>query len=103
MKNKIGTIIGLLAIITSLILIGIMAKIIIPQIPNHLIIFLISIPIGILFMDFVSGLAHWAGDTWGNEYWPILGKSFIRPFREHHTDQKEITKEYYKAKFLMQQ
>ncbi len=40
--------------------------------------------------DFVSGLVHWAGDTLGNPNIPILGPGIIRPFREHHLDQKAI-------------
>ena len=48
--------------------------------------------LGFVMADFVSGLVHWAGDTLGDEETPLLGKAFIRPFREHHVDQKEITR-----------
>jgi hypothetical protein len=41
--------------------------------------------------DMLSGMVHWAGDTIGNERVPFLGPNFIRPFREHHFDQKGIT------------
>jgi hypothetical protein len=47
--------------------------------------------VGWLISDFGSGLLHWAGDTWGNADWPIVGDSMIRPFREHHFDPKSIT------------
>jgi len=47
---------------------------------------------GYLFADFLSGVTHWAGDTLGDESTPLFGPNFVRPFREHHTDEKGITR-----------
>jgi hypothetical protein len=34
--------------------------------------------------DFVSGLIHWAGDTWGRATNRWIGPRFLVPFRYHH-------------------
>jgi ubiquitin-conjugating enzyme E2 variant len=42
--------------------------------------------------DFLSGVAHWAGDTVGDEHTPFIGRNFVTPFRLHHVDPKAITR-----------
>jgi len=53
---------------------------------------LAALMMGFVAADFVSGCVHWMADTWGTAEWPLIGKALIRPFREHHVDQKEITR-----------
>jgi hypothetical protein len=48
--------------------------------------------LGYVAADFLSGIVHWAGDRWGSEETFMLGPTIVKPFRDHHTDQKEITR-----------
>jgi ubiquitin-conjugating enzyme E2 variant len=40
--------------------------------------------LGALAADLLTGLVHWACDTWGDENTPWLGPTLIHAFREHH-------------------
>jgi len=48
--------------------------------------------LGYLAADFLSGIVHWAGDRWGSEETFMLGPTIVKPFREHHVDEKAITR-----------
>jgi plasmanylethanolamine desaturase len=40
--------------------------------------------------DVVSGVVHWAADTWGSETLPVVGPRFLRPFRVHHVNPADF-------------
>lgn len=58
---------------------------------KHVLILPASLLGGALTADFVSGVAHWALDTWGSTATIAFGL-LIRSFREHHVDQTAITR-----------
>ena len=53
---------------------------------------LVAAPAGWLAADLLSGLAHWVLDSFGSVHTPVIGPSFIRPFREHHADPEAMTR-----------
>jgi ubiquitin-conjugating enzyme E2 variant len=63
-----------------------------PRIASNPFLALSAFMLGFVAADFISGFVHWLADTWGTPEWPIIGKALIRPFREHHVDEKEITR-----------
>ena len=46
--------------------------------------------LGLVFGDFVTGLVHWAADTYCEESTPVIGRSLVKPFRVHHARPLEI-------------
>ncbi len=45
---------------------------------------------GIAAADFVSGLLHWAADTWGRADLPVIGQRVLVPFRVHHVNPDDF-------------
>jgi hypothetical protein len=50
----------------------------------------LAIPLGVLLGDFISGIVHWAADTYGSEDMPVIGPSLVKPFRLHHVYPRDI-------------
>lgn len=63
-----------------------------PHADGHSTLLFAAFLMGLLSADLVSGIVHWMGDTWGSTDMPLLGQTLIRTFREHHVDQKAITR-----------
>ena len=53
---------------------------------------LLALPAGWLALDLLSGIAHWAFDSFGSASTPLIGPSFIHPFRAHHADPAKMTR-----------
>jgi ubiquitin-conjugating enzyme E2 variant len=45
---------------------------------------------GVAAADFLSGMVHWAADTWGSETMPLVGRRLLRPFRVHHMNPADF-------------
>jgi hypothetical protein len=50
----------------------------------------LAIPLGIIGGDFISGIVHWAADTYGSEDMRVIGPSLVKPFRLHHIYPRDI-------------
>lgn len=48
--------------------------------------------VGYLAADFISGFFHWLFDTWLSPDTPVVGRAFVRTFREHHLDPTAIVR-----------
>jgi ubiquitin-conjugating enzyme E2 variant len=54
----------------------------------------VGLALGALAADGLTGLVHWACDTWGSEDTPWLGPSLIHAFREHHRDPEAMLRHH---------
>jgi len=50
----------------------------------------LAVPLGIVLGDFISGIVHWAADTYGSEDMRLIGPSLVKPFRLHHIYPRDI-------------
>jgi plasmanylethanolamine desaturase len=50
----------------------------------------LAVPLGIIGGDFISGIVHWAADTYGSEDMRVIGPSLVKPFRLHHVYPRDI-------------
>ncbi|MBA2703249.1 MAG: hypothetical protein H0U60_05280 [Blastocatellia bacterium] len=50
----------------------------------------LAIPLGVLGGDLVSGIVHWAADTYCSVDTPVVGPSLVKPFRMHHVYPRDI-------------
>ena len=48
--------------------------------------------LGIVATDLTSGVVHWFCDTFFATDTPVIGRSLIQPFREHHVDPLAMTR-----------
>ena len=51
-----------------------------------------ALPVGYFAADFLSGLIHWACDSFGDSNTPLWGPLLVAPFRRHHRTPTEITR-----------
>ena len=56
---------------------------------------LTGLVLGALAADGLTGLVHWACDTWGDEQTPWLGPTLIYAFREHHERPREMLEHHW--------
>ena len=52
---------------------------------------LLEVVLSLLAVDFVSGLVHWAEDTFGTEATPLVGAWIVAPNALHHEDGAAFT------------
>lgn len=58
---------------------------------HQLIMVLVCAVLGMATADLASGIVHWFFDTYGTPETPFWGPNFIKNFRVHHDDPKNIT------------
>ena len=52
----------------------------------------LSVILGYLVADLLSGIVHFLADNFGSPDTPFVGQGFVLPFRQHHVDPMGITR-----------
>src|SRR6267143_1353351 len=50
----------------------------------------LTVPLGVIGGDLVSGIVHWAADTYCSVDTPVVEPSLVKPFRMHHVYPRDI-------------
>jgi len=79
-----------LSIVVFWSMLGLLVRRVVPYLHSYAGLVTLAVFAGYLLADFSSGFVHWIADTWGSTSMPLLG-GFVRPFREHHVNQKAMT------------
>jgi len=56
---------------------------------------LLGVALGALAADGITGLVHWACDSWGSPETPWIGPSLIDAFREHHREPGRMLRSHW--------
>ena len=59
---------------------------------SYPLLFALAVPCAFAAADFLSGLFHWACDTWGKQSMFVIGPTLLKSFRDHHKNQKGIVR-----------
>ncbi len=51
--------------------------------------------LGMCVADLLSGIVHWAADSWGRATMPVLGKRLLHPFRVHHVNPADFLRRHW--------